>query len=382
MTLKAVAANSGALSPSQQAILGLRPATQLPKFRAALGKTKTGQSNTRVLCIGDSITMGAYSNGSGSGDWRNNSWPNQLAKMFRNSGVPAYSNSFMGFTCSANDGRLVKGSSWDTSVVTAGSTTVGGSFASATTNTNALTFAPSDPVDTFKVWYPKLLSSGTFSYSINGATATNVNTNGASAFTSLTATTALSSSLISFSWVSGGFTDIGGVEAWNSAEACINFVNAGWNGSTTTQWNDNANPWSPLGNIALMGQDLTIIMLSTNDMLQTNGPISVATMRSNLQNIITQALIAGDVIICCPVPLVVDANTQSAAAQAQYIAAIMSLANSNNIPVVDLFDRWVSYAVSNPLGYYMGGGFAADLHPVALGYSDISQAIYNVIGNV
>lgn len=372
---------SGALTPTQIANFNNSTALLMPKFRAAIGNTKAGGGNTRIVTVGDSITAGAYSNGSGSGDWRNNSWPTQLARMFASSGVPAVANSFMGFSIANNDGRITFGSSWAIGLTTAGNTTVGGPFLTGTNATNAANFTPTAAVDTFKVWYPTLATAGTMSYAINGGSTTNIVETGASGFTSTTINPTLGINTISFKYVTGNFVDIAGVEAWNSQIPCVNIVNAGWNGATTTNYADATQAWSPGNHISSLAPDLTIIALGLNDFLISNS-IPVATTKANIQILITNALTTGDVVLLCENPAEV-ATTVPLATQAQYWQAVKDLATSNNIGLVSIFDRWVSYEFSSvaPISYYMGGGFPANLHPVGKGYSDQAQAIFNLIGN-
>lgn len=171
-----------------------------------------------------------------------------------------------------------------------------------------------------------------------------------------------------------------GIEAWNSTISSLQFINAGYDGATTTNWNNITSAYSA-GNFATLGANLTIIALGINDILPSNGPIPVATTSANIQTFITSAQTTGDVILICENPAVV-ASTQSLANQTLYWNAVKALATSNNIPLVSIFDRWFSYEYSNPLGYYMTGAFPINLHPDGQGYSDYAQAIYNAIGNV
>jgi lysophospholipase L1-like esterase len=55
--------------------------------------------------------------------------------------------------------------------------------------------------------------------------------------------------------------------------------------------------------------------------------------------------------------------------QAKYELAI-----SNDIPLIDIFGRFTSYAVSNPLGLYNDSA-----HPSAAGYADKGAAIFRAL---
>jgi hypothetical protein len=60
------------------------------------------------------------------------------------------------------------------------------------------------------------------------------------------------------------------------------------------------------------------------------------------------------------------------ATQQQYITAMYQLAITNQIPIIDLFDRWGSYERANIAPFLFYGHI---LHPNGPGYSDFAQAI-------
>lgn len=365
------------LTSSKQAQLNLNPALQLAKWRAAVGNVRASTGNAKILCVGDSITLGAYSNNSLTGDWQQKSFTNILAKMFNSSGTPAFCDSSFGYNYVANDGRAVLTAPW---VIDPG-LSIGGKFLASTNAgvTNGFAFTPINQVDTFKFWTIKIAGAGVLGYDINGLGAGTIDLNAATALTSVTTTAALAVNTLNFHRVSGGNTFLVGVEAYNSTAKAVQIIQAGWSGATTTNWVDISSVYAP-GHFESIGADLTIIMLGINDLLPSNAiPSSTTTL--NIQTLITSALTTGDVILCTEPPAVV-VSTISLAAQAVYWNAIKALADTNNIAVVDVNGRWVSYEYSNPLGYYYGGAYAGNLHPVGLGYADIAKAIYKVIGDL
>lgn len=365
------------LTPPQQAQFNNGAALLLPKWRAAVGAVKSNVRNAKILCIGDSITSGAYSAGS---DWKALSWCNQLAKMLLVSGVPSYSDSFLGFSDYSKDSRLVLTAPW-VPISVGTDTTIGGNYLFSTSAGTAtgLSFTPLNNVDTFKFWTIQIGGAGIMAYNLNGGANSTINLNGATALVSGTITGTLGSNTINFSRSSGGNSFLVGIEAWNSAISSVQIINCGWDGSTTTNWNNKNTAYAP-GQFATIGADLTIIMLGINNILPINGPLSVAVTSSDIQALITSGLTTGDVLLVCENPAVV-ASTQSLANQTLYWNAVKNLAVTANLAVVSIFDRWVSYEYSNPLGYYYAAAYPGNLHPTALGYSDIAQAIFNVIGN-
>lgn len=375
------------LSPEQLALSVITPATFLHKWRAKFGAVKSSMGNSnqtkvqlKVLCVGDSITEGAYSNSSASGDWNTSAWPKQLANLFKNIGINANCNGRMGFLDVANDPRITFSNGY-TIVPTGTDSTIGGAYAfsnGGSSTGTGIAILPTENVDTFKIWSPATTGADTLNFNINGGANSTLNLNVSASLISGSITGTLGSNTLNISKATANANNIflTGWEAWNSAQSNINIINAGWDGATTTNWVGNAHPWSP-ANIATLGADLTIISLGINDLLLSNN-IPSSTTKTNIQTLITSALTTGDVLLVCENPAPV-ASTISLANQKVYWDAVKLLADTNNIPVVSIFDRWVSYEFSSTLGYYQSTAFPANLHPVGLGYADYAQAIFNVL---
>ena len=60
-----------------------------------------------------------------------------------------------------------------------------------------------------------------------------------------------------------------------------------------------------------------------------------------------------------------------------FVAAVNNVAASSGCAVLDLKNRWISYASANTYLPYFDS-----LHPGVLGYQDIAQAMFGVISNV
>lgn len=95
------------------------------------------------------------------------------------------------------------------------------------------------------------------------------------------------------------------------------------------------------------------------------------TYYADMQTIITAAKLTGDVLLVVPVPTVF---TLAALVYQQAIQAeIYALSKANNVPILDMTKRWVSYANKSTL-------YSADgIHPTAIGYSDEASAIAKII---
>jgi lysophospholipase L1-like esterase len=115
--------------------------------------------------------------------------------------------------------------------------------------------------------------------------------------------------------------------------------------------------------------DLSIIGFGMNEYLQQQ---PLATYKAAMQTLIDKAVSKGsDTLLVVTVP---DGTTAKTIPQSEYAKQLYDLADANNLPLIDLQHRWVSYAVSQPLGYY-----GDPTHPNTAGYMDKARCIYNVI---
>lgn len=350
---------------------------QLKKWRAALASVKTGVANARILCIGDSTTFGAYSNGTGSGAWNALNYPAQLAARFNSAGINAHSNSWMGAGRTITDqlpfdSRMTTTSDW--TVFTPQG--IGGFIpcSQSVTGTGYLSFTPTVNVSTFNIFYVQTTTARSFNWNINGGSNTNVSTlNATTGLAVATATGTLGANTLNIQYSSGSnYIYINGIEAYDNSKKWVSVINAGWRGSTASSWNQSASLYNPIPAISVVAPNLTLINLSINDW---NAGTAISTYIANIQAVITAALATGDVILVTAnpsqTPFSGDA-TQSA--QQQYVTALYGLAASNNLVLIDLFSRWGTWTSSNSLGMNYD-----NLHPNQLGYNDMAQFIANVI---
>jgi lysophospholipase L1-like esterase len=348
-------------------------------WRTALAKTMSGQANARILCIGDSTTFGTGSNnqnGSAGGEMNALSYPTQLATLLNEFGVPANANGWMGDgstayeTRATNDGRLVMGSAW--SEATVNSPSIGGYFFQASTNTNALSFTPTNQVDTFVIWYVQAPSNGVLSAQINSGTVTNQNTAGTPGYKilSFTVTGTLGANTLNLKWSSGGKVFVVGVEAYNSAVKQVCVINSGWSGAKVVDIANNGNGYSPFASYPTFAADICLISIGINDWVNSE---SLATFQSTLQGLVTQCLTTGNVILVTPPPSSVSNGAPQASQQA-FINVILAIATSNNVPVIDNWNRWGPQA-NNLTMYAQSGAGPGNLHPNMIGYNDFARVI-------
>lgn len=340
----------------------------LQNFQSKLAQVKKGTlSKVRIFCVGDSTTVGK---GGGTDPW-GNSWPAVLTQLFKKAGfnatTAAFYNNGDGTNISTyNSTRLTAGSSWSTT----GTPGLGGNYLTATTTTNALSFTPTDYWDTAIIAYPTASFAGVFSSDIDGAGTTNTNANGATGNGHVTITTALPGiHTLNFKYVSGTQALIGGAECYNSTLSQVMIVNCGWGGVTTAGIAAGSNAFDPIGSFKFAAPDLTIFGTVINDWLSSANQTTLAT---NAQALITAAQISGSCIWMLSVPSGIS-NTPLATQQA-YCKVIRDVCFSNNVPVIDCFDRYQSYEISQPLGLY-----SDTIHPNAPGYEIMGNAIFNML---
>lgn len=375
------AASAPALvAPNQIAIANTGLAVLLPKWRAALAKVRASNGSAKVLCIGDGSTFGIFSNGTSTGDLKPKAYPTKLAAFMNSAGTNAHANSFMGTgtgsaagdsaSTDVDDARVVMGAGW----THAGLNSVGGSMFTASSATSALSFLPTVNVDTFDIYYRQYSGGGVFAYNFNGAGGGTQTTNNATdSVVKATVSTTLGSNTLNLNYSSGSGVYIVGVVAYDSTKNWVDVINAGWPLSQALDWAVSTNGYSPCNTgISGVAPDLTIINLGVSDVAQVEG---IGAYIANVQKIITAAQATGDVLLVSQTPVSVTA-TYPQSTQAQYAAALYALAAKNNVPLLDLYSRWVSYTLSNANGL-MG----SVLYPNAVGYSDMAAAIFNFVGN-
>jgi lysophospholipase L1-like esterase len=114
---------------------------------------------------------------------------------------------------------------------------------------------------------------------------------------------------------------------------------------------------------------LSAIVMGMNEYL---GQQAIATYKTNMQTLIDKSVAKGaDTLLIVTVP---DGTTPKTIPQSDYAAAYYDLADTNNLPLIDLQHRWTSYAVSNAFAYY-----GDPTHPSTFGYMDIARTVYNVV---
>lgn len=322
------------------------------KFRAALGKAATGKALCRVAHMGDSTSEGV-------GETSNrmaNSWPGQLSQIFNTNGY-TLDGSFGVLQAYTNNAGY-----WPEWVQTTGSWNAlnGGSpVVSATASGAVLTFTSTNTGTVLELRY--LHTGASFTYSLDGGAAQTVTTNGSQAV-GLVQLTGLANTTHTIAITSTGNTQIFSAHVHSSITSGLQFWNAGIGSSKSSDWYGSNSWFAAPKLLSNWSPNLTTIMLGIND--ATNQVVTPANYQTNMQALITQALTTGDVLLISPVPA-------SGVDLSQYMPLLYGLADSNNLPLLDMTHRWKDWTTQNAMAVYMD-----TYHPNGAGYNDVARAVY------
>jgi lysophospholipase L1-like esterase len=257
-----------------------------PLFAGLAGRLS---ARCNIVCLGDSITEGEGATGPPSTGFENR-WLARLRDMLRSRfPTQGLTGGGRGFIGAASTGELTF--AWPaTASQTLGTGTAGpkAKFLQLAGTGQSITFNLLG--DTADIMWAQVPYGGTFSWAVDGGTATNVSTNGSSLVDGKLTHIALGPAgphTLVLSWVKGQ-SNIDGVIEYNGDYATgIQLHDAGHYGAQTSTWTSALNGGSvsgPAAAIAALSPSAVIITLGVND--QYLGVVP-ATYQSRLQTIIT-----------------------------------------------------------------------------------------------
>ncbi|MEO6536233.1 MAG: peptidoglycan-binding protein [Candidatus Paceibacterota bacterium] len=347
-------------------------AAYLANWRTARNAAKAGTADALVsYAPGDSTTAG-------TGTVKSTNVVNDTANKLLALGFPASNEGFYGshgsVSPSSLDPNLVIGSGWN--FITSQLTYSGRLFSQDTaTATTTLKYTPYTTVDTWDIYYLLSAGAGTFTVSTNGGAvvATTSEANGSTVMAKMTVTVPSGTQQLVITPISGtGIVYIQGAVGRVAATKQITFINGGIGGATGATWSTNTSAYTARPQLRYLAPKLTIINLTINDW---NATTSTSTYTTQIQNLINDGKISGDVLLMSGNPSN-PSGYASVSQQQTYIDIIKSLAVSNNCAMIDLTSRWGSYAVKSAL---TPSWYFDSLHPSATGYNDIATAVAGVL---
>jgi lysophospholipase L1-like esterase len=223
--------------------------------------------------------------------------------------------------------------------------------------------------------------TGTFSWAVDGGSATNVPNNGAASLTDGLKTRITFGSVgthtITLTWVSGGNVFLDGVIVYNGDEAKgIRGFDAGHSGLKISDYTVTSNPAFETS-VAAVSPHLVAISLGENDWV---ADVPASTAQANLQALIARVKTASTtspsfVLMAWPTPLA--SGTTHTDTWANYLAmyAAVAAADPANVCVLDMTQRATAPGVSNALGL-----FNSDLqHPSTKGSTYIADTFVSFV---
>lgn len=369
-------------------------ASSFLRWSAALAAHRAGVSRAYIACIGDSTTRGVGSNpSSATADLIRRSWPSVLADALNQMpNTKATANSLWcdGFFTLVGGGNLAIADprvSWETGWQTHPTMFVAGgkslqypNSASGTGRFNVdftvgASGTPED--DTCDVHYVKFPGFGDLLLTTNDAAefVASAATSGASGVGKLTGTR---SAYEDTAWTiqrAAGTPGVNlifyGIESYKAADKPIGVWNMGASGSLAANWVDDNQPYSFVNVIQSLAPHLCIICLTINDWAADTAE---ATYKANMQDIIDACAVNSDILLVVGVPS--NTGTAPVLRQQAFAGYVRDLAATNDLPVLDLSERWVSQALLPSRGLYYDG-----LHPSNVGYADVGNLTAQVVGN-
>ena len=337
-------------------VYGLDP-TKLPHFRKCAANVRAGNGRCTVAMVGDSTTR---SQGAGTGGGGNvlaipRGYAVGLTQTLNAMGLPAQDNSFFGsiYTASianAADPRLTLTGTWDNS---GSPITYGGVWWHTSTAGDTESFRPTQPVDTFVVYFLMGSTGGSFTININGGSTlfTPSTTNASFVVGSQVVTTTRGLNTINLSNVSGNLWILG-IKAYDSTQSAVDILDGGAGGAAVSDWSSvwSSTSWSAYNLLNTYAPDLTVIDLGINDWIASPGTGPSSAWITEYESIITSAQALGDVVLVVPVPSQTSYQFATAANQLAYRNQIIAEGVKFGVPVVDETYRFVSWTSMNALG--------------------------------
>jgi lysophospholipase L1-like esterase len=343
----------------------------LPKWAAAVFVVRAGTRDARLLCVGDSTTVG-WQGATQATSPPLAGYPATLARILNETycaadnglGIPPSS-------VSNTDNRWTVGTNWSQGTaypeVGFGGKSCNYLIAAAT---GALTYAdPRIVADKFDVYYVTHPSHGTLTITATGGTPVVVDASAGGAATigigrtTVTAAAALSSNTVSITGTAAKNNFVVGVEPYLSTAKKIRVGNAGAGGASAASWTaflsaSTVNAFNGPVAIQAYQPDLTIIDISLND---ASNAVSTGTRAAQIATLVAAAQVTGDVILMSGNP---NGNALTyQAAQAAYAASDLATVGTG-VGFIDFLKVARNYSAFSSLGYTFDA-----LHPNASGYA-------------
>ena len=324
-------------------------ASHLAKTRGKIARAAAGLGPAKIAHVGDSITNGNQV------DKFSQSYPARVRAALG----ALYPSGGTGYVPGAFDSRWTFGAGWTLQTAT--------NFNyQCTTNGSTATFVSDVPGTIVTLTYR---NTGALTVSIDGAAPVAVAASSSNTLKTYQVTGLADTVHTVVVTNNSNFGYICGIEV--SRVNGLSVSNFGLSGSKTIDWllaGVTADYMAPIAQLKAWAPDLVTVMLGTND--HRSGSVSAATYKTNLTTLVADLKATGiEVVLITPPP-----NDAGSSAIAPYLDALYDVALTQDVPVLDVHDRWRSYSSTAALGLMSEG-----THPNAAGYDDLATAVLAAI---
>ncbi len=335
-----------------------------------------GARNALVAFMGDSTMRGTDEAASPYNSQFGGATPMQLATRLAAAGTAAGANNLFGSgTTTIADLKLRDGRFDHTGAAVFGSVqTQGGADFNFPTAASSISFTPQGNTNTAEIYWRDAAAGRNFNWQVDGGATTQIDSSGVAQMVKSTiALGSLGAHTIKLNWVAGS-VNIFGINAYDSTRKEISCLNWGVNGATTATMIGNVGP--PNGGrlqfITSFPPDLVIGELGLVNSWRNS--VSVATAKSEMTTLVQAVKTAGSNFMFLTPPY--DGGVAGLTSnQDAYVTAMYEIAVSENVPLIDIRRKWISYANQTALGLT-----GDNVHPtVAAGYPDTAAVIANAI---
>lgn len=335
-----------------------REVTSLAGWRKARGNMLQGISTARILCIGDSNTMGWSVLGSGQ-HRRQMSYPAMLAKLEGGQNEDGFGKALDGGgSYEAYDDRVTIGAGW----TAAGDDSLGGEMWVNASDTSSIEFTPNTAWDTAEVWVA-LETAASLDIGVPGSQDSHTPATGSIVKLTYSAPS-LAQQALQITRVTGAVQVIGWA-CYNAATPGVVVYETGRAGWRADQAAGTSEFYSPGNAIAAVGADLCLIQFGINECVQSIDPESY---RASLEALID---------LCAPsdVALVISFTPDVGGSYlwSQYVTAAREVAATSNVPVIDITQRLGDRTTVEADGWNSDGA-----HPNAAGLAEIAWTAHKL----
>lgn len=345
-------------------------------IRAAL----KGNSNVAIAYMGDS-TMRGVDEGSLPYNYQysRNAMPMKVAEYLNNWGIPSTADNWYGLSGTnladylARDSRLTAGGT-----AAMGSAAIqGGASMSMSSATATMTFTNVTPCDTADIYTLDSASftGGQLSWSVDGGGATNITQAGNNTIRKTTISLgSVGIHTITISWVSNA-NALYGIECYNSTKRQIIQRQWGISGGTASDMvNNTGTPTA--GRLAQLDAYPPKLVICEMGLVNSwRNSASVSAVSANMQTLIT-AVKAENCDFFFLTPPYDNGSTGLTSNQDAYVAAMYTLADSNNVGVIDIRKEHLSWRNAVAYGWMRSSD---NVHPAAAGYDNEAQIVAQTI---